>query len=114
MGPDSEGPPAREPLNPDGPISAQHADAVEVEVVPDRGQWAVELIVLFPDEDAPPSDMQHRGTLEWFGIAMVIMAALIFLGGAKADAGAAVVFAIVLFVVGLVTTVIGYRSVVER
>ncbi|GAA0615113.1 hypothetical protein GCM10009547_16260 [Sporichthya brevicatena] len=50
MGPDSEGPPAREPLNPDGPISAQHADAVEVEVVPDRGKWAVELIVLFADE----------------------------------------------------------------
>lgn len=30
--------------------SAQHADAVEAEVVFDRGQWAVELVVLFADE----------------------------------------------------------------
>ncbi|HVE26839.1 MAG TPA: hypothetical protein VNC22_15620 [Sporichthya sp.] len=30
--------------------SAQHADAVEAEVVLDRGQWAVELVVLFADE----------------------------------------------------------------
>lgn len=49
MGPDRDGGPDRR-LDPDGPSSAQHADAVEVEVVQDRGQWAVEIIVLFADE----------------------------------------------------------------
>jgi hypothetical protein len=34
----------------DGPSSADRAYAVEAEVVPDRGQWAVELVVFFADE----------------------------------------------------------------
>jgi hypothetical protein len=49
MGPDSDGVPERR-IVPNEPSSAEHAYAVEAEVVPDRGQWAVELIVLFADE----------------------------------------------------------------
>jgi hypothetical protein len=28
---------------------AEHASAVETVVVPDRGQWAVDIVVFFPD-----------------------------------------------------------------
>lgn len=46
---DSQDVPKR-PVVDNQPYSAQHADAVEAEVVPDRGQWAVDLVVLFADE----------------------------------------------------------------
>lgn len=49
MGADQDGVPDRR-IDPDGPCSAAPADAVEAEVVPDRGQWAVDLVILFPDE----------------------------------------------------------------
>jgi hypothetical protein len=49
MGPQDDDPTQRR-IVADGPCSADQAYAVEAEVVPDRGQWAVELVVLFADE----------------------------------------------------------------
>jgi hypothetical protein len=49
MGPKDEDPAERRIVT-DGPCSADQTYAVEAEVVPDHGQWAVELVVLFDDE----------------------------------------------------------------
>lgn len=69
--PDAGPGPERSPLSPHGPRPDAPALAVETSVVEDRGRWAVEIVVIFPDEairrrvNSYPSRRQAEIAASW-------------------------------------------------